>query len=158
MATVDLSRIRCEACGNVFNSGFKIVNVPSVVMTGNKSRCPRCGTWASLPDGTFRANAEGLLEFLASTPDRRRFTEELLQDLRRAQSTGEVATLAANKKYESIARWLPNTPEKLAVYIALLQLMLQLLSRDPHVTINVNQVVNQVNVENVQNIDARRGR
>jgi hypothetical protein len=44
-----------------------------------------------------------------------------------------------------LRKWLPDSPEKIAAYIAIVDVLFRLLSRDPNTAIEYNTVINQLN-------------
>lgn len=66
----------CPRCEHVFRSGFSSSIGATVIMSNNKSSCPRCGTIALVPDGMMRAVQNGIA--LLSGPD---VTAEVLKQV-----------------------------------------------------------------------------
>jgi hypothetical protein len=90
----------CETCGQVSFSGIAIGYGARVHLSGNTSRCPRCGNISAVPDGVMDILERGIRIF--SGPD---FTVEVLralqmavEDLRSGAKTPEQAesSLAAH--------------------------------------------------------------
>jgi hypothetical protein len=72
---------------------------------------------------------------------------EILAALKEASDTRDYQSLEKNSKYSKLKKWIPDTPEKLAAYAALISLVFQLLSNGHPESIQINNTfINQYQV------------
>lgn len=137
----------CGSCGAVFGSGIVADNVQGLTLVGNKARCPRCGEWAEIPDGTFDI-VENTIRIL-SAPE---LTRQRLEELRQVVEAARAG--AASNPEESLARLRDQAPElrgvldfmlssrggALAGWLALLVMILTVLAARPDDQISDDQM------------------
>jgi hypothetical protein len=82
----------CERCGARLNLPFRFAPGSVLHFWNSEVQCSRCGHVQPI-EGTFRMNALGLLTHIGESPDPVATAEHLLEDLRRAESTGDVASV-----------------------------------------------------------------
>ena len=56
--------LQCKNCWRIFSSGINLGSGSTVILKGNKSQCPYCGSLENIPDGTFRGTVEGIVQIL----------------------------------------------------------------------------------------------
>lgn len=138
--------MQCRRCGSLFSSGIAIEGNATVNLQGNISQCPYCGSMEQVPDGTFRNTVEGIVKVLSSSPNPIQTVKQVLSDLENAKKNNDVSSLNDSVALSSFKQWIPNTPEKLAAYIAIFYTIYLLLSQNPAVNIEYNQnFINQYN-------------
>lgn len=107
----------------------------------------------NIPDGTFRSTVQGLLTKIQYSSNPLREASQLFEELQQSKKDPTISKSSALlRKYE---KWLPNTPEKIAAYIAIVYTLIQLLGRSPNSKIEYNdyfineynQTVLQINEE-----------
>lgn len=59
---------QCPLCGVFPSPAFRIMNANTVTLKGNRERCPRCGRWAQVLDGTFNFDSRGFAR-IVTAPD-----------------------------------------------------------------------------------------
>jgi len=137
--------LECKNCGKVFPSGISVGQGSSVTLMGNKSRCPHCDSMESIPDGIFKATFEGFIRILQTSQDPLREAQELLESLRKSKSAADLEAIKQSPKFSKFSAWIPNTPEKIAAYIAIIYTVVSLLTQKPDVHIEYQTFVNQYN-------------
>ena len=141
----------CDNCGLIFPSGFAFGNVTNLTMLGNKSQCPRCGAWASLPEGVFDF-IDGSLRVVSQwSPEKRRQFADALHAAQRARDP--IVATAAVIDAEPELQKPPFSNARGMLLIALATLLLGCLnavhewtSEPPHSpppTINIDETVIQ---------------
>ena len=137
--------MQCKKCGKIFSSGIFMAPGSSATFIGNKSQCPFCGSMENVPDGTFRATVEGFVEILEQSKDPLNKARELLDALEKSKNSNDLSEIKESSKFSGFKKWLPNTPEKIAVYIAIVYTIIQLLTQKPDIHIEYNDFINQYN-------------
>ena len=96
----------CPNCGLLFPSGFAFGLRSQVTLSGNRSRCPRCGSVAVVPDGMLEVLERGIKLF--SGPD---FTLEVLrafevavEDLRAGRKTAAQTEKRLAEVHKGLSR------------------------------------------------------
>lgn len=67
---------------------------------------------------------------------------DLLNELKSAELKSDDSKLKKLSNFESLKKWIPNTPEKLAVYIVIFDIVIRLLLAHPDKDIEYNTVFN----------------
>ena len=143
--------MQCTNCSRIFSSGINLGIGATAILSGNVSRCPFCGSVENIPDGTFRATVEGFIEILEGSENPLSKAKELLNVLEKSKSSDDLAEIKKSSKFSKFEKWIPNTPEKIAAYIAIVYTVIQLLTQNPNIHIEYNNFINQYN--QVINID-----
>lgn len=138
--------IQCKNCTRVFKSGFGLGDGATATFSDNKSQCPGCGSWESLPDGTFRGTVEGFIRILEEADNPNKEAQNLLDSLLDVSTDEDLEKVKNNPKFSRFAKWLPNSIERVAAYIAIIYTVTQMLTKDPDVSIEYNQFINNYNI------------
>ena len=117
----------------------------SVTLRNNKSRCPKCGSMENIPDGKFRAIVEGFVNILKESENPLAQAQELLKALEKVKNQADINEIRELSGFEKFKTWLPNTPEKVAAYIAIIYTITQLWTKNPEIHIEYNNFINQYN-------------
>lgn len=72
-----------------------------------------------VPDGIFRNTVEGIVKLLSSSPNPIQTIKQVLTDLENVKKKNDVSLLSESAALSSFKQWIPNSPEKLAAYIAI---------------------------------------
>lgn len=144
--------MQCKRCGLLFASGIGMEGNATVYLQGNISECPYCGAMEQVPDGTFRNTVEDIAKALSFSPNPIQTVKQVLSELENAKKNNDVSSLKDSASLSSFKQWIPNTPEKLAAYIAIFYTIYLLLSQQPAVNIKYNQnFINQYNNVIIEN-------
>lgn len=137
------------SCGLVFPSGIVLGgNVINLTLKGNKSRCPRCGNFADIPDAVLNSY-DGAVEVLqSSTYSESQITKFFsilqktysdLQDNKPVSLSDTVESLEDNIPF--LAALLPSLSNKAELYTfigLLLQCLSMLIGNEPQTVNNFN--------------------
>lgn len=134
-----LISLQCKQCNRVYSSGINLGIGTTVTLKGNLSQCPYCGSMESIPDGTFKGAVEGIVKLLDQSENPLSTAKDLLEALERSKNSNDLDKLKESSKYFKFKKWLPDTPEKIAAYIAIIYTIIQLLLHEPMVHIEYNQ-------------------
>jgi len=137
--------LQCKNCWKIFSSGINLGSGSTVTLKGNKSQCPYCGSLENIPDGTFRGTVEGIVKILEQSENPLRKAGELLDVLEKAKRQADLEKIKSSSKFSVFKKWLPDSPEKIAAYIAIIYTIIQLLTREPKVSIQYDIFINQYN-------------
>lgn len=115
----------CDWCGLVFPSGFDLGG-SRVTLIGNSSQCPRCGSAARIPDGTFDFIDSSIR--LIRGPYRSRMELERFQEILELCSRQQPSFEEVDKEIKDtspavhtlIRRFAPKDAKDLAAYLGLL--------------------------------------
>lgn len=113
----------------------------SATFIGNKSRCPHCGSLENIPDGTFKDTVDGFIKILKGSENPLNDAKALLEDLEK----GDLKEIKESSKFSRFHKWIPDSPEKIAVYVAIVCAIVQLLTQKPDINIEYNTFVSQYN-------------
>jgi hypothetical protein len=143
------------SCRRLFRSGIDLGPGSTVILKGNTSQCPYCGSLSAVRDGTFSVALDGVVRLIQGSNDPVATARDLQSAVRKAESTGDSAPLLT--QYPALKTWLPDSPEKIAAYLTiiaiLLQAIAQIFSSSAQPTLNVNQVMNVYNEITAVNTD-----
>lgn len=155
--------VECKVCGQEFESQIKIdpaiyAMAPTLRIGQNTFTCPHCNAKADYSERDFRYTSAQTLELASfgkivqafvdhvqSSDKPLEVASDLLGELERAKAKNDVAGLQESSKLSKIRKWLPDSPEKIAAYIAIAHVIVQLLTREPNVKIEYNTVIHQIN-------------
>ena len=137
--------MQCKNCFKIFSSGLNIGSGSVVTLVGNKSKCPFCGSSENIPDGTFRGTVEGVVKILEQSENPLQKAGELLEALEKVKRQNDLAKIKKSSKFSKFKTWLPDSPQKILIYISILQILINLLTKNPGIHIEYNTVINQYN-------------
>ncbi len=129
----------CSICGMSFPSGIGIAPGASATLYGNISQCPNCGSMEQVPDGTFRATVEGIIDYISQSTNPIQTAKEVLEELEITRVSPDLQRLKNVKTAPFFRKWVPDTPQKLAAYIAIIYTIYKLLIQQPTANIEYNQ-------------------
>src|SRR5680860_83710 len=98
----------CSSCGKRFPSGIGIAPGASATLYGNISQCPRCGSMEQVPDGTFRATVEGIIDYISQSTNPIQTAKEVLKELEDTKTSHDLNRLRDVKTASFFRQWLPN--------------------------------------------------
>lgn len=110
--------VQCKNCQRIFPSGIELGLGATATFAGNRSQCPYCGSMENIPDGTFRGTVEGIVKILESSPNRLQTAKDLLESLEKSKSANDLSKVKRSSQFSKFRKWIPDSPQKLAVYIA----------------------------------------
>lgn len=131
--------LQCKKCNRVFSSGINLGVWATTTLKGNRSRCPYCGSMENIPDGTFRGTVEGIVSVLEQSRDPVGTAKDLLESFEKSKTPEDLEKLKRSSKFSKFKKWIPDSPQKLAWYAAIIAGTLQLLLESPNVHIECNQ-------------------
>lgn len=140
-----LLMMQCKRCGKVFSSGIEMDPGASATFIDNKTQCQFCGSMENIPDGTFRATVEGFIQALEQTDNPLKKAKELFEALQKSKTEKDLSVIKESSTFAKLKKWIPNSPEKIAAYIAIIYTLIQLWTKSPSVHIEYNTFVNQYN-------------
>jgi len=65
--------------------------------------------------------------------------------LQKIETPQDLEEIKRSKQFEELKKWLPNSPEKIAAYIAIAYTIVQMFTKSPSTSINYNSFVEQYN-------------
>ncbi len=137
--------MQCQHCQRIFPSGIELGIGATATLVGNLSQCQFCGSMEGIPDGTFKGTVEGIVKILESSPNKLQTAKDLLDSLEKIKNKDDLSKVKKSSKFAQLKKWIPNSPQKLYVYIAILQVIIQLLTKNPSIQIEYNNFVNIYN-------------
>mgnify|MGYP001570516078 CR=1 FL=1 len=136
---MSLIYLQCKNCQRVFSSGIDLGTGSTVILKGNRAQCPWCGSMENIPDGTFRGTVEGIAKVLKQSENPVATAKELFEALERSRTPKDLEELKQSSKFSKFRKWLPDSPEKIAAYIAIAYTIFQLLLKEPNMVVQYNQ-------------------
>ncbi len=137
--------LQCKNCQKIFPSGIELGVGASTTFVGNLSQCPFCGSMENIPDGTFKGTVEGIAKILESSPNRLQTTKDLLEALEKSKTKKDLSRLKNSSQFSKFKKWIPDSLEKIYYYVIILQVIIQLLTKNPVIKIEINEVINVYN-------------
>lgn len=138
--------VQCKNCQKIFPSGIELGVGATATFVGNLSQCPFCGSMENIPDGTFKGTVERIVKILESSSNRLQTAKDLLEALEKSKSENDLSKIKHSSQFSKFKKWIPDSPQKLMVYIAILQMIIQLLTKNPSIYIKYDTTV--VNIYN----------
>jgi hypothetical protein len=136
---MSLIYLQCKNCQRIFSSGIDLGTGATIILKGNLAGCPFCGSMESIPDGTFRGTVNGIGRVLRQSENPVVTAKELFEALERSKTSKDLDGLKQSSKFSKFKKWLPDSPEKIAAYIAIAYTIFQLLLKEPNVVVQYNQ-------------------
>ena len=137
--------LQCKNCWRIFSSGINLGSGSTVILKGNKSQCPYCGSLENIPDGTFRGTVEGIVQILEKAENPIKKAKELLDELENIKNEKDLTKVKSSSKFKDFKKWLPDSPAKILIYISILQILINLLTKNHRIQIKYNIFVAQYN-------------
>lgn len=137
--------MQCKNCLKIFSPGIELGVGATIILKGNRARCPFCGSMENMPNGTFRGTVEGIVKILESSPNRLQTAKDLLEALGRSKTENDLSKLKHSSRFSKFKKWIPDSLEKIYYYIVILQAIILLLTRNPVIKIEVNNVMSIYN-------------
>jgi hypothetical protein len=137
--------LKCKVCGKIFSSGIAMGPGSSATFINNKSQCRYCGSIENIPDGKFRSTVEGFIKVLEDNPDPLKKAKELLEALQKSKTVDDLSAIKRSSSFFKLKKWIPNSPEKIAAYLAIIYTLIQLWTKTPNISIEYSTFVNQYN-------------
>lgn len=132
--------IQCGNCQHVFKSGiFMGAGASNITLTNNKSQCPFCGSMENIPDGTFTATVDSFVEILRGSKNPLQEALDIYNGLKNVKSYDDLSNIPHGDKIEQL---LKRNKVKIAMGLAILKVIIDLLNSQPKTIIN-NNIINQ---------------
>ena len=153
----------CKKCGRAFESQIKIdpavyAMAPNLIVGQNSFTCPHCNVVLSYSERDFQytrdqANeldsfgkiVKNIINVVQQSENPLKRATEIFEEFEAAERTSSVEKLQISPVLRALKKWLPNTPEKIAAYIVILQIVIQLLTKEPERPVEHKTVINQYN-------------
>jgi len=123
--------IQCSKCLTVFSSGMAVSNGGTININNYHALCTNCGSLVGIPDCTFQETVEGIGTLLLKSPNPLQEVTNILEALEDSKTKGNISPLQSRPWYQQFKKWLPDSPEKVAAYIAIFLFIQQMLARNP---------------------------
>jgi hypothetical protein len=154
--------VRCKHCGKEFETQIKIdpavyAMAPNLKVGHNTFTCPHCNQRADYSEHDFRYTQEqagelatfgkivkAFIDTVEASNEPLKAASELLGELEAAKDKGDTKNLQKSKRFSALRKWLPDTPEKVAAYIVIAQVIVQLLTKEPDKPIDQTTIINQI--------------
>lgn len=131
-----LLTLECQNCHKIFSSGISFGVGASATLANNKARCPFCGSLENIPNGAFKATVDGFVDILKDSKNPLKDAKDILNKL---EKKGNLSNIPSKDKIERI---LQKNKLKITVAIAVLEVIINLLSKNPSTKID-NIIINQ---------------
>jgi hypothetical protein len=116
----------CDNCGNVFPSGLSFEFARNITLSGNKSKCGACGSWARIPDGVYNFY-DNVIEILQAPERTIHDLQKLAGIILKGTTQGQVTSEEIEKEikeevpaFSSLAKFLPKNAMELVAYLQIL--------------------------------------
>lgn len=151
----------CKNCGCTFESQIKIdpavyAMCPNLKVGNNNFTCPHCNAVHSYSEKDFQYTrvqakelaslgkiVQNIINVVQQSDNPLKRATEMFEEFETAKKAGSVEKLHESPWLKALQKWLPDTPEKLAAYIVIIQIIIQLLTREPERPVEFNTVINQ---------------
>ena len=137
--------MQCKNCTKIFSPGIELGVGATIILERNHAQCPFCGSMESIPDGAFKGTVEGIVKILENSSNRLQTAKDLLEALDKSKSENDLIKIKHSSQFSKFKKWIPDSPQKLAVYIAILNTIIQLLIKNPTIQIEYNNFVSIYN-------------
>lgn len=140
----------CRYCGFQFQSAIQFSG--TVVLSGNRETCPRCGRLTSSPEGTFSI-VKGLAKRvdIKSEADARRALEIARQVRDGAIDVEQAATLMSGID-PNLVYMLRNHPGLVTIFLIIVMMTKVISSFASNVQFDLNEYLDKVTVEEVKRV------
>ncbi len=155
--------VKCKHCGEDFETQIKIDPtiygmVSNLKVGSNTFTCPSCDKRAEYSEkdfiytksqaielASFGKIVKAIAEVVNASPEPLLAAKEILHELEDAKSKNDASQFLESSKLQFLKKWIPDTPEKLAAYVVIGQLVVQLLVKQPDKPVEHTTVINQFN-------------
>jgi len=153
----------CKHCAEAFESQIKIdpaiyAMAPKLAVGNNTFTCPACDQRATYSEldfiytksqvvelASFGKVVKAIAEVVDSSSEPLKVASDLLSKFEEAKSNNDSGIFLSSPSLKFLKKWIPDTPEKLAAYVVIGQLIFQLVTKQPDKPIEYNTVINQFN-------------
>ena len=154
--------ISCKHCGKDFETQIKIdpaiyAMYPNLKVGHNTFTCPHCDNRAEYREQDFRYTesqvkelatfgkiVDAFIKTVEASDTPLKTASEILSELEASKQEGNVTNLKKSKRFAAFKKWLPDSPEKVAAYIVIAQVVIQLLTKEPNKPVDHITVINQI--------------
>lgn len=170
----DFPAIKCKNCGKTFETQIKIdpaiyAMYPNLAVGQNTFTCPHCEKQETYTEKDFeytqkQANTlanfgkivKAFVEVVEASSEPLKTATDILGDLENAKQKGDVAELKKSKLYSAFKKWIPDSPEKLAAYIVIIQVIINSLTNEPDKPLEQTTIINNIDQTVIMQIDDRQ--
>ena len=153
--------VKCKTCGRPFETQVKIdpaiyAMYPNLRVGDNNFTCPHCDNVRSYSERDFQYTpnqADKLATFgkivlnivheVEQSENPLKRATKLLEEFEKAKNANDISQLKDSSNLVALRKWLPDTPEKIAAYLVIIQIIIQFLTKNPGQKIEHNTVINQ---------------
>jgi len=153
----------CDNCGNPFETQLHIDPalyglIPNLTFRTPTFTCPHCDSKSSYTDSDYiytKSQANELASFgkivkaiiatVENSHNPLKTATDLLGDFEQAKSTNDASAFDKSTNLSFLKKWIPDTPEKLAAYVVIGQLLVQSLTNQPQEKIDQRTIINNFN-------------
>jgi len=153
----------CKNCRRAFESQVKIdpaiyAMYPNLKVGHNNLTCPHCNVVHSYSEKDFQYTGvqakelasfgkivQNIINVVQQSDNPLRRATEMFDEFEAAKRISSVENLKKSPRLKELKKWLPDTPEKIAAYLVILQIIIQLLTKAPERPVEYNTVINQYN-------------
>lgn len=133
--------MQCKQCNRIFSSGIKLGVGSSAFFSNNKSQCPYCGSMENVPEGNLTGTIDGVVKILENSPNRLQTVQSLFNALEKSKNKNDLVKIKQTPKFLRFKKWIPDSPKKIIVYLAILKILIGILTKNPDITIDVKNIV-----------------
>lgn len=140
---MSLLQLQCSNCLRIFSPGIFMEN-SLATFNDCQTKCPHCQSLQKI-NGTFRTTVEGFVEYFKKDNNPLQSVSRLFEILQTSKTPQDLVMIKKSKEFSKFEKWLPDTPEKIAAYIAIVYTLVQLFSKSPSISIDYDIFVKQYN-------------
>ncbi|HCX26007.1 MAG: hypothetical protein UX08_C0004G0013 [Candidatus Collierbacteria bacterium GW2011_GWB1_45_35] len=133
--------MQCERCHRVFSSGIELGVGSSAFFSNNKSQCPHCGSMENVPNGNLTGTIDGVIKILENSPDPLQTAQSLFDALEKNKNKNDLSKLKQTPQFSKFKKWIPDSPNKILIYLTVLKIVIEILTKNPSMTIDINNIV-----------------
>ena len=159
----DYPNVICKLCNEPFETQIKIdpaiyAMVPNLRVGENTFTCPSCDKRSNYSEKDFMYSkpqadklaffgkiVEAIISVVEESRNPLKMATEMLGDFEQAKSSNDPSIFNQSSHLKFLKKWIPDTPEKLAAYVVIGQLVVQSLINQPQDKIDQRTIINNFN-------------
>ena len=143
--------LQCSNCHKII-SKIALASFTKWTPSGKPFSCKYCGT-KQVYENSFQATFNEVYEIISDSSSPLKEAEKILHGLEAVKMGKRVNDLGEFYQSKSFRKWLPNSPEKIAAYIAIITAIIMMLKQHPEPKIDMDVFINIFNETSITTIN-----
>jgi len=95
----------------------------------------------NVPNGNLTGTIDGVIKILENSPDPLQTAQSLFDALEKNKNKNDLSKLKQTPQFSKFKKWIPDSPNKILIYLTVLKIVIEILTKNPSMTIDINNIV-----------------